>query len=138
PTISSILGYRYSPLGRAALAYDFVYVDSINANYYRDHALRLILQQGFEPFVVVLQPELRFREYSGTTVMSTTGSNVRDDLIFAVTGGIHYIFRDFFAAVVDYHFSTVQTDFRYMDNTGKVADPSFVRHELLAGVRLAL
>ncbi len=138
PTASAILGYRYSPLGRAALAYDYVYVDSINANYYRDHALRFIVQQGFEPFVLVLQPELRFREYNGTTVMSTTGSHVRDDIIFAITGGIHYNFRDYFAAVVDYHFSTVQTNFRYTDNTGRVADPSFVRHELLAGVRLAL
>lgn len=138
PVASAILGYRYSPLGRIALAYDYIHVDSINANYYRDHAIRFILQQGFDPFIVVLQPELRFREYTGTNVMSTAGSNVRDDLIFAVTGGIHYNFRNTFAAVVDYHFTTVQTDFRYMDNTGRVADPSFVRHELLAGVRLAL
>jgi opacity protein-like surface antigen len=136
-TIGAQLGYRYSPLGRATLAYDLVYADSVNANFYRDHVVRLNLEQLFAPFVFMAQPEVHFRRYEGTIVQSTTNTNTRDDVIFSLIAGIHYNFRNSLAATLDYHFSTVQTDFRYMTD-GIVDDPSFTRHELLAGVRWAL
>lgn len=138
PTVNATLGYRYSPLGRVAVSYSLLYTDSINANYFRDHVIRLIVQQGFAPFVVVVQPELHFREYNGFNVPGVTAGTVRDDTIFAIVGGIHYNFRDSVAATLDYHFSTVQTNFRYMDVSGQTIDPSYVRHELLLGVRAAL
>src|SRR5690606_23205816 len=31
------LGYRYSPLGRMSITYEYDFQDSIEANYYRDH-----------------------------------------------------------------------------------------------------
>jgi hypothetical protein len=136
-TIGAQLGYRYSPLGRATLAYDLMYMDSVNANYYRDHVIRFNVEQLFAPLVFVAQPEIHFRRYEGTLVMGTGGETSRNDFIFSVIAGIHYNFRNSLAATLDYHFSTVQTDFRYMVD-GIIDDPGFMRHQLLAGIRWAL
>lgn len=134
-TLGAAAGYRYSPLGRVALTYDLRYDDSVNANYYRDHIVRLWVQQLFAPFVLMVQPEIHFREYNGITIVS--GPPVRNDIIVAVVGGINYNFRNWLAATLNYRFSTVQTDYLYMTD-GVNEDPSFVRHELLLGARMAL
>jgi hypothetical protein len=136
-TVSSQLGYRYSPLGRATVAYSLIYNDSVNANYYRDHVVQLNIEQLFAPLVFMVQPELHFRRYEGTLITGVNGEMTRDDVIFSVIAGIHYNFRNSLAATLDYHFSTVQTDFSYMVDT-TIDDPGFSRHELLAGVRWAL
>jgi hypothetical protein len=136
-TVAAQLGYKYSPLGRVSLAYNLNYTDSVNANFYRDHVLALNIEQLFPPFVFVAQPEIHFRTYNGTIVTGTAGQTTRDDLIISVVAGIHYNFRNSLAATLDYHFSTDQTDFAYMTD-GVIDDPSYVRHELLAGVRWAL
>jgi hypothetical protein len=138
PTIETMLAFRYSPLGRVGVGYTLMYQDSVNANYYRDHMLVAFLQQDFAPFVLAVQPEVHFREYDGVTVPSTTMSLTRDDTIFAVVAGIHYAYRDWLGAVLDYRFSTVQTDFRYSDAMGQPVDPSYARHELLLGMRIAM
>jgi opacity protein-like surface antigen len=135
--IGAALGYRYSPLGRVTLTYDLQYQDSINANFYRDHVIRLWVQQLMVPFVLMAQPEIHFRQYNGITVPGIVGATTRDDVIFSVIAGAHYNFRNSFAATLDYHFSQVSTDYRYM-TAGASYDPSFARHELLLGVRLAL
>ena len=111
------------------------YVDSVNANFYRDHAIRAFVEQLYVPFAVVVQPEFRLREYTGINIMGAPPT--RDDVIFSVIGGIHYNFRNWIAATVDYKFSTVQTDFSYMVN-GETIDLNFVRHELLLGMRVAM
>jgi hypothetical protein len=134
-TIGSQLGYRYSPLGRATLAYDLMYQDSVNANFYRDHVIRLNITQPFVPFVFMVQPELHLRRYEGVTLVA--GPSTRDDLIISVTSGLHYNFRNSLAATLDYRFSLVSTDYMYMVD-GTLDDPGFARHELLAGVRWAL
>jgi hypothetical protein len=134
-TVGTQLGYRYSPLGRVAVAYDLLYSDSVNANFYRDHVGRLNVQQMFAPFVMMVQPEVHFRRYEG--IMIAGAPTTRDDVIISVIGGVHYHFRNSLAATLDYHFSMVSTDYRYMAD-GVVDDPSFARHELLAGVRWAL
>jgi hypothetical protein len=136
-TAGASLGYRYSPLGRAVLTYDLAYEDSVNANYYRDHVIRLWVHQLFVPFELSVQPEVHFRSYEGTILTGTDGSTARSDLIFSVVAGMQYNFRNWIAATLNYHFTAVSTDFRYMTD-GIVEDPSFVRHELLAGVRAAL
>jgi hypothetical protein len=133
-TVSTQLGYRYSPLGRVTLAYDLLYQDSVNANYYRDHVIRLNVQQLFAPFVFVAQPEIHFRHYEGITLVD--GPPTRDDTIVSVIAGLHYNFRNSLAATLDYHFSLVSTDYRYMVDM-MVDDPGFARHQLLAGVRWA-
>lgn len=135
PTIDANLAYRYSPLGRVGVGYSLVYQDSVNANYYRDHVLRAFIQQGFEPFVLMISPELHFREYEGVIV---PGPTERDDTIFAVVAGAHYNFRNWMAATLDYRLSTVSTDFRYMDSTGGTVNPSYIRHDVLLGMRVAM
>lgn len=130
-------GYRYSPLGRVTALYSYDHADSINANFYRDHLFQLTFEQYFAPFVVYARPELRLREYQGTsTVVMAGSSNTRDDTILAATVGMRYNFRDWIAGTLDYRLEDVQTDFRYMTD-GLILNPSYVRHELLLGVRAA-
>jgi len=140
PSYSSLLaglmvGYRYSPLGRATALYAYNHADSINANFYRDHLFQMSFEQFFAPFVVVLRPEMRLRQYEGTIVMGSTGST-RNDLIVGASAGVRYAFRDWIAGTIDYSLSSVSTDFRYTID-GVMLDPSYVRHELLVGVRAA-
>ena len=130
-------GYRYSPLGRITAQYAYQHSDSINANFYTDHVIQARIEQYFIPFVVFAQPELRFRHYDGTIVMGTDGTNTRDDTIFSGTLGMRYSFRDWLAGTLDYRIDDVETDFRYDAGGGLVVNPSYVRHELLLGVRAA-
>ncbi len=118
-----------------------LYTDSINANFYRDNVIYGTVQQLVAPVVFMVQPELHFRQYDGVTnaVPGITGANTRDDVIFAVVAGIHYAFRNWIAATLDYQFSTVQTDYRYtVTGDTMPLDPSYVRNELMLGVRAAM
>jgi hypothetical protein len=136
-TAGVLFGYRYSPLGRVTALYNYVHEDSINANFYRDHQFQVSVEQYYVPFIVYAQPALRLRQYVGTVVPGTTG-NTRDDLIVSATVGMRYIFRDWLAGTLDYELSAIQTDFRYAVAVGGMTvDPSYVRHELLVGVRAA-
>ncbi len=142
PSYSSVqggllFGYRYSPLGRITAQYDYSQSDSINANFYTEHLLALTLEQYFAPFVLFARPELRLREYQGTIVMDVNGSTTRDDTIVAVTAGMRYNFRGWLAATLDYNLQDDQTDFRYTVGRFTNLDPSYVRHELMLGVRAA-
>jgi Putative beta-barrel porin 2 len=133
------LGYRYSPLGRVTFLYDFDFGDSINANYYRDHAFKTTVEHQFVPFVVNASAELRFRGYRGINqTVDLIGPEDRDDLIFALGLGGHYNFRDWFAATLNYSLVTDQTSYQYMTIDGYADDPSYTRHEFLVGVRAAL
>jgi hypothetical protein len=138
PMIGADLGYRYSPFGRIALTYDWMYSDSVNANFYRDHVVRLWWQHLVAPFVFMAQPEVHFREYQGVSTIIPGAMDTRDDTIISVVAGVHYIFRNWIAVTLDYHFTDVQTNFRYMAGTLPNTDPSFVRHELLLGMRVAM
>lgn len=133
-------GYRYSPMGRVSFLYDYNFADSINSNYLRDHLFKVTAQQQVVPFALAASAEVRLRQYNGlsSTLMTTSGQSVRDDVIFAVNAGGHYNFRDWLAATVDYNFTTVQTDFSYIADVGLRLNPSFSRHQLLAGIRAAL
>jgi hypothetical protein len=131
------IGYRYSPLGRVTFLYDFDFGDSINANYYRDHAFKSTIEQQFAPFVVHASAELRFRGYRGV-ISDVVGPTDRDDLIFALNLGGHYNFRDWFAATINYNLVSDQTSYEYMTVDGYADDPSYTRQELLVGVRAAL
>jgi hypothetical protein len=140
PSYSSVVagvlaGYRYSPFGRVTALYSYDHQDSINANFYRDHLFQGSIEHYFVPFVVFARPELRLRQYQGTIVMGTTGTS-RDDLIIGATVGMRYSFRDWIAGTLDYQLQDIQTDFRYMVD-GVTVDPSYIRHELLVGVRAA-
>ncbi len=135
PVVGAEIGYRYSPLGRATLMYQYTHQDSVNANFFRDHVLRFHLQQMYVPFALTLQPEVHFRRYEGIAIVA--GPPARSDLIFAVTAGVHYNFRNWIAGTLGYNLGMVQSDYRYMTD-GIIEDPSYIRHELLAGVRVAM
>jgi len=132
------LGYRYSPLGKAALTYDLRYEDSVNANFYRDHIVRLALQQMFVPFALLVQPEVHFRQYNGVDLTVMGAPPTRNDVIVSVVGGLLYNFRNELSVGLDYRFSMVETDYRYMADMTTLDDPSFVRHQLLLSARWAL
>jgi len=132
------VGYRYSPMGRVQFLYSYEHHDSINANFYRDHAFQIVLQQDVKPFLIFARPELRLRQYEGLLpdIMSTMP--VRTDVIFAATVGARYSFRDWLAATLEYNVVSDQTDFTYSVNGQPQPDPSYVRHEVMAGLRAAL
>lgn len=129
-------GWRYSPLGRALLLYRFDFEDSINANFYRDHQIRFSLDQQIREFTLQAAVDVRFRRYEGLPpdIMAT---DVRDDIIFAANLMGRYHFREWLAATLDYRMVIDETDFRYTPEPGEVDDPSYVRHELLAGILAA-
>jgi opacity protein-like surface antigen len=84
---------------------------------------------------VMAQPEIHFREYNGVNIVM--GPPVRNDVIISVIAGVHYNFRNWLAATLDYHFTQDSTDYTYMVD-GTTDDPSYTRHELLFGMRVAL
>ncbi|HEY3804328.1 MAG TPA: hypothetical protein VGL61_17045 [Kofleriaceae bacterium] len=139
PTGGAQLGYRYSPFGRIQLNYNWVYADSINANYFRDEVISALWTQKIGPLVAEAQPELHFREYNGIATLIPGAANTRDDTIVSVVAGVHYSFRNWIAATLDYHFTDVSTDYRYPTTaTGEPFNPSYVRHDILLGVRVAM
>lgn len=127
------LGYRYSPLGRFTAMYQYGYFDSINANFYRDHAMVFNIEQRFVPFALNIAPAIRLRKYEGVNAV-VAGPDTRNDLIVAVNAGAQYFFRNNLAALIEYRFSTVQTNWVSADGD----DPSYIRQEIVAGVRAAL
>lgn len=137
PTVGASLGYRYSPLGRVQLTYDWLYQDSVNANYYRDHVIRAWWQQLVNPFVIMVQPEVHFRQYNGVNTLIMNAPPTRDDVIFSVIAGAHYNFRNWAAATLDYRFTDVSTNYRLMVD-GTIDNPGYARHELLLGLRVAM
>jgi opacity protein-like surface antigen len=136
PHVNAQIAYRYSPFGRIALNYSYQHQDSVNANFYREHMIRAWLRHVVRPITFMVQPEVHFRQYEGITLVMGS-SPTREDVIFAVTSGASYNFRDWLAATINYRFAAVETDFRYMGG-GLTDDPSYARHEILAGMRFAL
>jgi hypothetical protein len=135
PVVGLEVGYRYSPLGRVTGMYQYTHQDSVNANFFRDHVVRLWLQQMYVPFAFTIQPELHFRNYQGITAV--VGDTTRSDVIFSLSAGVHYNFRNWIAGTLGYNLGIVPPDYTYMTEDG-FDDPSYVRHELLVGVRVAM
>jgi hypothetical protein len=69
--------------------------------------------------------------------MPADGSDVRNDVIGVVNAGMRYQFRGWIAAVANYQFSAISTDFRYDAGGGFIENPSYIRHTLTVGVRAA-
>jgi hypothetical protein len=107
----------------------------VNSNYFRDHVVRFWLQQMYVPFALTLQPELHLRRYDGITLVD--GGPTRSDIIFSMAAGVHYNFRNWIAGTLSYNLGLVQTNYRYMTD-GLIDNPGYIRHELVAGVRVAM
>jgi len=131
------LGYRYSELGRVYVQYLREYLDSINANFYGEDVIRAWAYQRLGRLVFSVQPEVHFRTYQGTIIASTTGATNRTDDIYAIIAGVSYNLKDQLQIALDYRFTDLSTDFRYM-TSGVVIDPSYARHAVLLGFRAAL
>lgn len=131
------LGYRYSPLGRVVGSYEYVHQDSVNANFFRDHALKLQVTQQFVPFLVQAEGGLAFRKYQGIQAIIPTAEDTRNDVVALAAASVRYNFRDALAAVLQYRFTSVLTDYTYTLD-GDTDDPSFSRHEVILGVRFGL
>ncbi|MBA2543846.1 MAG: hypothetical protein H0V17_29650 [Deltaproteobacteria bacterium] len=131
------LGYRFSPELRFALMYDYDFHDSINANFYRDHALKFRSDYRRNKVTIFGGTEVRFRSYRQVIPEAMGSTADRDDLIFGIGAGAIFNFKDWIAATIDYTLAIDKTDFRYMAETGVLDDPSYVRQSVFAGVRAA-
>lgn len=126
-------GYRYSPEARSTILYDYNFADSINANFYRDHAIRLQHEQVVRDYLASAKAGLVFRSYRGIDPGLMGSSPDRSDVIFDATLAVSRSFRDWLAGSVEYHFETDQTGYMQAGD-----DPSYTRHQLLVGIRAAL
>lgn len=131
PMFGAEVGYRYSPLGRVVVAYLLDARDSLNADFYRDHAFSARVDHQFGRIVGTATAEARLRGYRGIT--PDVGPAERDDVIFAVGARAQYVLKDWMAVVGDWRTEIDQTD--YMSAIGD--DPSYTRTEVTAGVRAA-
>lgn len=126
-------GWRYSPLGRATLAYQYGFTDSVNANFFRDHAVIAKLDQQLQLLLLSASLGLHLRGYRGVPT-GLGGPSSRDDLILVTKVSAQYLYRDWLAFTGDLIGMVDQTDYRYApDPTGTVYDPSFNRWEVWLG-----
>jgi hypothetical protein len=109
------LGYRYSPLGRMSVTYEYDFRDAVDANYYRDHALvgRLINQVD----LVLLQAglDIRLRHYEGIVpgLAGDNGATARDHLILRLSGKAYYLYRDWLGFTASLDLVSDSTDFTH-------------------------
>ena len=128
--------WRYSPTGNVVALYNYDFLDSIQANYFRDHQFSMMDTQSFyEKFVMMTIFDLRFRDYESIAIPGVTASQ-RSDILFDFGLSPRYYFRDWFALTIDYDLLIDSTDFRYTTD-GMMVDPSYLRHQFMLGVRAA-
>lgn len=128
-------GWRYSELGRVRASYEYGFQDSVNANFFRDHAIRLRLDQQLGMIVLDGELSARLRGYRGIPAV-IMGPPSRDDTILAAKVRAHYLLRDWLALVGNFLAVSDETDYRYFAVT-EMDDPSYQRLEVSAGVQAA-
>ena len=132
----AIFAWRYLPEGQLYAAYMYDFTDSVQANYYRDHVFQIADNHQFgDRFTLLLTADARLRHYA-TVLPSIMGPPDRDDVLLGVSVDPRYYFRDWFAATLDYALLVDSTSYRYTLD-GLMVDPSYTRHQLMAGVRAA-
>jgi len=134
PVLGAEVGYRYSPLGRAVVAYAWDHRDSLNAQFYSDHGFTLRVDQQIDRFIASAGAEVHLRTYHG--IPMEIGPPTRSDVIVAGLIRANYVFKDWIAAVATFRAETDQTDYR-SDFGGDLDNPSYSRFELTGGVRTA-
>jgi len=124
-------GYRYSPTGRVQLIFDRGFRDSINANFFSDYMLKLAVDQQVQRVLVQANVATHLRSYQG--VPAVVGPiATRDDFILSGGAKASYELRDWIALDASYDLQLVQTDF-VATADGESDDPSYVRHQIMAG-----
>lgn len=125
-------GFRYSPFGRVTLLFERDFRDSINANYFSDYMGKLVIDQQIERVLVQAHAAVRLRTYSG--VPDIVGPmTTRDDFIMSTGAKASFELREWIALNASYDMQLVQTDFITMTAGDELDDPSFIRHQVMAG-----
>lgn len=133
-TFRSQLAWRYLPNGQLFAGYFYDFSDSVQANYFRDHGINAGLHHQIgDRFIMSVVLDARLRGYRGV-LPSIMGPPDRDDALVNLGISPRYYFRDWFAATFDYDLLVDSTDYRYVVS-GQSVNPSFVRHQVMAGVR---
>ncbi|HWN69829.1 MAG TPA: hypothetical protein VNM90_19440 [Haliangium sp.] len=130
------LGYRYSPLGRLSVTYEYDFQDSVVANYYRDHALVGRLINQVDLVLLLASIDIRQRLYVGTpeAFMGINGETTHDHLIFRLSGKGYYLYRDWLAFTASLELVNDSTDFAYTDpDTAMSRQLGYTRTELQIG-----
>ena len=135
PIFAAAYVWRYAPTGQLSAQYWYDFVDSIQANYFRDHAFEISDTHQFDKLTIMGIIDGRLRNYQGINIPGVMAPD-RSDLIFDFDLSPRYYIKDWFAATVDYDLTVDSTDFRYTTDAIMV-NPSYVRHVLMAGVRAA-
>ncbi|MCA9674622.1 MAG: hypothetical protein KC464_06265 [Myxococcales bacterium] len=136
PELGAEFGYQYSPTGRIVAEYAWEHRDSINSDFYRDHRVSGHLDQQFGARLLAsARADIRWRTYEG--ISPAIGVASRSDFLAAIGVRASYVLKDTFAIVADYHTAIDQTDFMSIGTGGPGDDPSYIRHEITAGVRAA-
>jgi hypothetical protein len=109
------LGYRYSPLGRMSLTYEYDFRDAVDANYYRDHALVGLLINQVDLVLLQAGLDIRLRHYEGIVpgLASDLGQTARDHLILRLSGKGYYLYRDWLGFTASLDLVSDSTDFTY-------------------------
>ncbi len=127
-------GLRYSPVGRATLGYKHDFVDSINANFYSDHALELKVDQQVSRALVTAKAQAILRSYQGISPL--IGASTRDDFILGVGVDAGYEMKEWLALSANYLTQVVATDYVSVVD-GDRDDPSYARHTFMVGANAA-
>jgi hypothetical protein len=141
PSYSTVVGgieggWRYVPFGRVVAGYSYDVSDSINANFFKEHHLRLALNQQIRTIFLTAGLGARFRSYEGIPMAVGGSAETRNDFILEARLRAAYIMRDRFSFYADYSVGSDQTDFRSTVD-GQIDDPSYVRHEFVVGASAA-
>lgn len=134
PLLNLEAGYEYSPTGRAVAEYSLDYLDSTNANYYRDHKLSLRVDQQVAKFLVSGGVDVIFRGYRG--IIGGIGEPSRNDVILGARIRGQYVLSERYYLTGEYIGITDQTDYR-STFMGFTDDPSYSRNEVMLGARAA-
>lgn len=107
------LSHRYSPLGRVSVTYEYDFEDSIEANYFRDHAVVGRVVHQVEQVVLDAGLDIRLRHYDGISLglMGDLGQATRDDVILRLFGKGYYPYRDWLGFTGQIEILSDQTDF---------------------------
>ncbi len=117
------------------LIFDRNFKDSINANYYGEYMLKLAADQQIDRVMVQGNVAARLRNYGGVSDVIGAGP-IRDDFILSAGVVASFELREWIALNASYDMALVQTDFVSMTD-GQADDPSYVRHQVMAGATAA-
>lgn len=134
PSYGAEFGYRYSPVGRVTLGYDHDFHDSINGNFYSDHALELKFDQQISRALLTFTADTRLRTYQG--LVNLGGGTTRSDFILGLGANAGYEMKEWLALSASYGTQVVATDYRSTVD-GVTDDPSYARHTLMVGATAA-